>query len=443
MKEKVLVPNRAVARRLKVPYLSLESFARTLLLGQGLEVVSPFRARRLLVQAVREALGPSDPEGFAAALAPSLRALLRAGERGDLEMALAHLGEGSRDGRARRVVRVALGYLDLLDGERLVDPASLLVRAGREADAKVSLRVEGYPYLGAGELRFLEKAAAWGSKVSLPLPPGPLGEANRRAKGALEGVGLEVVEVPLPGLARALLEGKGEAPPGVQALRFPDVEREVRHVLAQVRALLVQGVPATQIALVVRDDRLYGPLAAAVALEQGIPLRLLYRVPVGETRVGSLLALLSQALPAFPYEATLRLLFHPLFPEKAGLDPRRARALRPHGREAWERLGLPEGLGGLARLTKGQELVQGLRDFLKPLKARLRGWPRERAALEAVLRALPELAEEEGDGFFSGLTELLFHLTVPAHAGVPGPRAPHPLGPLRRELPLPLRPGHG
>ncbi|WP_182482595.1 hypothetical protein, partial [Meiothermus luteus] len=51
MKEKVLVPNRAVARRLKVPYLSLESFARTLLLGQGLEVVSPFRARRLLVQA--------------------------------------------------------------------------------------------------------------------------------------------------------------------------------------------------------------------------------------------------------------------------------------------------------------------------------------------------------------------------------------------------------
>ncbi len=54
------------------------------------------------------------------------------------------------------------------------------------------------------------------------------------------------------------------------------------------------------------------------------------------------------------------------------------------------------------------------------MKARLRGWPRERAALEAVLRALPELAEEEGDGFFSGLTELLFHLTVPARPGYRG-----------------------
>ncbi|GAA5335988.1 PD-(D/E)XK nuclease family protein [Thermus hydrothermalis] len=423
MRPLLITPNRAVARRLKVRRLSLEDLARSLLLAQGVEVASPFRARRLLVQAVRETVGPSDPEGFAAAISPALRALLRAGDREVLEQALRKLGESGPDKRAERVVRVALAYLELLEKKGFVDPASLLVRAGQVVGkAKQFLRVEGYPYLGAGERFFLQRVAAPGSTVTLPLPSGPMGEANQQAKELLEKGGLEVVEAPLSPLAQAFLEAKREVPPGVQvqALRFPDREQEVRYILARIKNLLAQGVPAERIALVVRDDRLYGPLAAVVVLEQGIPLRLLYRIPVGETRVGSLLALLSQALSGFPYEATLRLLFHPLFPLERSLDLRQARTLRPQGEVAWKGLGLPEALCEISRMAKGRELVQALRGFLSPLRGRLRSWPRERAALEAVLRGLPELTEEEKEGFFSGLSELLFHLTVPTQPGYRG-----------------------
>ncbi len=60
-------PNRAVARRLGVPYRTLSGLARELLREGELLLASPYRARRLLVQAVREVLSPRDPQGLAAA----------------------------------------------------------------------------------------------------------------------------------------------------------------------------------------------------------------------------------------------------------------------------------------------------------------------------------------------------------------------------------------
>ncbi len=176
-----------------------------------------------------------------------------------------------------------------------------------------------------------------------------------------------------------------------------------------------------------RDDRRYGPLVAAIGFEQGLPVRLLYRVPVGESRVGGLALLLAEALQGFPYEATLRLLFHPLFPWKREVDLSQARLRRPSGEGEWKGLGLPGELLELARGRSGGELVQGFRKALSPLRRRLQGWPRERAALEALLEGLGELEEEDREGFFRGLSELLYHLTVPAQPGYGGVELHTPL----------------
>jgi RecB family exonuclease len=204
------------------------------------------------------------------------------------------------------------------------------------------------------------------------------------------------------------------------------MEAEVRYVLASLKGLLREGLSPGEVALVARDDRRYGPLVAAVGFDQGLPVRLLYRVPVGESRVGSLAALLAQALQDFPYEATLRLLFHPLFPWERKVDLDQARLRRPSG-EAWKGLGLPGELLELAQGKTGGELVQGLRRALSPLRKRLEGWPRERAALEALLEGLGELEEEDREGFFQGISELLYHLTVPAQPGYGGVELHTPL----------------
>lgn len=420
-----ITPNRAVARRLGVPYRTLSGLARELLREGELLLASPYQARRLLVQAVREALAPKDPQGLAAALEGPVRTLLLALQAsGQGEEGLRRLAKEASP-RLARLARVARCYEKLLRERRLLDPVEALPRAGA-LGRRLSLRVRHYPYLGVGELAFLRGAAAQGSEVELLLPEGAWGEANARAKAALEEAGLKVQPLNLSGPGRAFLRGEGVSGSRVLALSFPDMEAEVRHVLASLKALLKEGVPAKELALIAQEDRRYGPLVAAIGFEQGLPVRLLYRIPVGETRVGGLALLLAEALQGFPYEATLRLLFHPLFPWPREVDLDKVRLRRPSGEE-WKGLGLPDPLLELAQGRSGRELVQGFRRALSPLKRRLGGWPRERAALEALLEGLAELEEENREGFLQGVPELLYHLTVPAQPGYAGVELHTPL----------------
>ncbi len=413
--ELVITPNRAVARRHGLPRYTLEGLAREVLVRSGLQVASPYRARRLLGQAVREALDPRDPKGMAAALEGPVRALFRAGAD------LARVEEKGPP-RAQRVARVARRYRDLLRKEGLLDPAEALWEAAGRGERR-PLELRGFPYLGTGELALVEALAAPGSRVELLQAPGLWGEVGRVAREALEARGVRV-EPLLPSLlGQAFLEGRGvPGGYGVEALAFPDMEAEVRHVLAHIKALLAEGVLPKEIGLVVRDDRLYGPLVRAVAFEMDLPVGLYYRIPLGETRLGGLVGLLAEALPHFPYEATLRLLFHPLSPWRNSPDLERIRRLRPHGLEAWRELGLPQVLQDCPLQGGGRELAAWLRDLLRPLKGRVRFWPREQAVWSALMRGLGELeGEEDLGGFLEGLSELLYHLTVPAwpgHGGV-------------------------
>lgn len=419
--ELVITPNRAVARRHGLPRYTLEGLAREALARAGLQVASPYRARRLLVQAVQETLAPRDPRGMAAALEGPVRALFRAGA--DLKQV-----EEQGPTRAQRVARVAQRYRELLRKEGLLDPAEALQEGARLGE-KRPLELLGFPYLGTGELALVGSLAAPGSRVELLQTRGPWGALGRVAGEALKGKGVEVEPLHPSPLGEAFLEGR-KAPGGyeVEALRFPDMQGEVRHVLARVKGLLQEGVAPGEIGLVVRDDRLYGPLVRAVAFEMGLPVRLLYRIPLGETRLGGLVALLAEALPHFPYEATLRLLFHPLSPWRNSPDLERIRRLRPHGLEAWREQGLPRELGECPLEAGGQALAEWLRGLLKPLKERVRPWPRERAVWSALMGGLGELeGEKDLEGFLQGLSELLYHLTVPAWPGYGGVELHTPL----------------
>lgn len=417
-----LTPNRAVARRLKVPYWTLHRLAVELLAEKGLGVASPFRSRRLLKRAVQEVVAPQDPQGLAAVMEAGVRALLRLDADLD-EVAKSPLS------RLARLARVAQRYRQLLANEGWLDPAQVYPEAARRLSAQdvhgLTIHLPFRPYLGQGEVAFLEALARGGAKahVELLLPEGSMGEANRRDAQRLREAGVQVEPLSLSPLGCAFLSG--EVHGGLKALAFPDMAAEVRHALKWAKGLLLNGVRPEEIALVVRDDRRYGPLIQALGAELDLPVRLFYRIPVAETRVGGLVALLGEVLSRFPYEATLRLLLHPLLPEayRQGLDLQRVRVLRPEGRKGWEEAGLKGRL--LEAPHRGEEAREWLKGFLGELKRKVASWPREASALEAMEEGLWEL-KGEPDPLLE-LNELLFHLTVPAQPGYGGLEVHTPL----------------
>jgi ATP-dependent helicase/DNAse subunit B len=103
---------------------------------------------------------------------------------------------------------------------------------------------------------------------------------------------------PLHGLERALFEEEGAAgaldPAGAVALLEAGGERaEMELVGAEVRRLLDAGVPAEEIAVVVRSPEDAGPLVERVLAEFGVPFALRRRVPFSHLAAGrGLLALL-------------------------------------------------------------------------------------------------------------------------------------------------------
>lgn len=278
---RVLVPNPRAARRLGVPFRSLEAEA-----GAGLLLVQgPMRFMRLA-----QAVGPEE----AARLLPALRLLLRAGAGPE------HLEPGPLRNALER-------YLEGLRQEGLCDPAEVFHRARPQPRP---VQVLGYPYLGAGELSFLARLAAPGSEVWLPYGDDPLFHPNAEAAAFLEAQGFQVVREPGPWDWRARVR----AQPAASV--HPDPEAEVRHALKQARAHLEAGVPPHRIALSAREETVYLPLLLAVAREYDLPLALFQRLSLERTLVGRALDLLLAAWIAGWRGGALRALQrHPQAPE--------------------------------------------------------------------------------------------------------------------------------
>ncbi len=155
--------------------------------------------------------------------------------------------------------------------------------------------------------------------VSLPYEPGRVAFAGRHETHAhLDAIATERVHLQAnaehyaPGsrevlhhVERHLYEPNGRVDPGdaVLLLRGGGARAELELVAAEVRRLLDAGLPAEEIAVVVRRVGDHAPLLASVLGSFGIPAAISRRVPVGHTALGrGIIALGRLALQ--PDEAT-------------------------------------------------------------------------------------------------------------------------------------------
>lgn len=481
---RVITPNLAAARSMGVASRTLEDSGRRLLERHGVHVAPALIARRTLARVVAERAGVSDATGFAVSAESTLRELMRAG--GELSQLLE-----DESPRVRRLAAVALGYREALASESWIDPADVLGRAAElcrsRAEERTRVAVVGYPRLPDAERRFIDAYAAEGSVVFLPCGDAPLFSENRSGVEDFERWGWHVERrEPQPGnvgerlalrLAResapattggpvghAPLPGAhGEASaerPAAVARAYSDLDAEVRGVLGDVKRLLLDGVPADRVAVVARHEQAYGPSLVAVADEYGVPFRVLYRVPVAETRFGSWLRIgLEVVAEGFPFEETARWLADPLAGALDEAPWPLARRVHPAGEARWRELGVT-----LPRLPWPDEAARsefadrlsGIFDAFDVARRSAR-WPREASAFQALaeqLRTLPDADREVSfERFRAEVGEILSILTVPAspgHGGVElhtplslfGARLDHVfvLGAAEGQLPDPVRP---
>jgi len=113
----------------------------------------------------------------------------------------------------------------------------------------------------------------------------------------------------------------------------------MRGTLAQVKALLNTGTPARDIAIIARDEVAYGPQLIDIAWEYGVPLRALYDTPLLSTRLGAWLKLLIEVIDTgWPFEATAKLLSHPLCSNPDKNFWATVRVQHPVGFQKWQKI---------------------------------------------------------------------------------------------------------
>ena len=446
----VLTPNQEAARSLDVSSRTVAGTAARLLAGAGRAMASPLVERRIFRRAAVRAGGGSDPSGFASAAASTLREIMRATDPADVPTVDA-------SPRVARLFAVVAEARRIAQEDNVVMAPDALWH-GAEAcrrDASLGERVVvvGYPRLPVAERTFLDAYAQQGSVVFLPCPDAPLFAENREAAEHFRELGwivrrsdddhgpmtrsrkrqsaaLEDRGAPHAGakLARRWLDAVGQDEAQVERpsdedpvalLTYPDTEAEVRGVLGEVKRLLEAGVPNDRIAIVARQERAYGPMLLEVADEIEVPVRVLYDIPVAETRLGAWLMAGFDAMDrGWPFEETFRWLTHPMCD---GLNREHVRPVRerhPAGTDDWEDVGvrLPDAeLEPRPRRAWIAWSTALLERFGVPERAA--AWPRETLAMQTLvdgLRDLPDPDEElDADRFLAELTELLDVLQVP------------------------------
>ena len=449
----VIAPNSLVGGRRGVSTRSLQTHAKGLLKRAGFGVATPIRAAECLIQAVREACGSADASAVAAHHREVIGAMLRSGV--DLAR-LAKVGSA----RSRSAAAIASQYVQILLDDNLIDPDAVLW-AAVERDLVQRLPVVIYGYFRARqlearpeELEFVDRLAGDGSIFYLPCGNAPVFSANREWLRVLTERGWEVDErvsnqAPCSG-AELLAQGFGTGIETSQAavdnscaeaFEYPDIEAEVRGVLARAKAAILDGVSVRDIAIVCRDIEMYAALLISAAREYRLPLQIDYEIPLRETAFGEFISLIFDVLElrserdrltgtsgfrkGFDYEPTLRLLLHRLGP---GLnDEARAAAfnLRPSNFDRWADL-----CGEVERLiTQGERTAV---EWALWLTRVLIGWnirdagklghsaeeveacDRFRDALDQHCRERGPVAISIGD-FASDVAEILANIKTPLH----------------------------
>ena len=442
-KLQIITPTKAIANYVKVPYYSLETLAQTTIRQRGWRIASGLQSRRWLQQSVRRIVNTKDVEGTASFFLPTIKSLLRAG------IDLTALQQYPTP-RIQQLANLALAYQQQLHQNKCIDAAELFWYGSQFLAAATKSRsylFYGYFAPRRDELTFIDAVAGKDSILVLPINQlSSITETNNifaeleQALAWLKQHNWQLItETELnkqqrftssPGnlgrqLQHCFLQLES-LPSGATLHVYPNLEAEVRGVLAQVKSLLSQDVAAKDIVLVTRDEQLYGTTLIDVAWEYQLTVRALYEIPLEQTRIGAWLNLLLEVIETdFPFESTAKLLAHPLAQYISPEIWTQARKTHPQNYSAWQNLGIDL---SLLRLPEGNYRrdfwLQRLQDILSNWQILEKGkrWAKEIVAYYRLQEALTELAQPAAikisrQSFIQDVRDTLALLTVPAQPG--------------------------
>ena len=314
----VVTPTRLAARSLRVPNCQLKTLAYQALLPHY-HLAPKLKAQQLLRAAV-ETTAPKDLEGTTRVWVPAIQEFLQVSPS---------LPESDVivSPRISQLIQVTTTYQALLRDGNWIDPHEAYWRSLEHSLERQSLLIYGYVQLRADELAFIEAIADEHSILVLPWRDHPdfkevaltidqladngwIVESGDPAEDA-DWVGQWLGDRFLDVISTATVPVTNEA---AKLYIYNDLEQEVRGTLAQIKDLWVNhDVSPRDIAIVAGDEVAYGNTLLDIAWEYGIPLRLLYDIPLNTTRLGAWLSLVMDVVEAgFPFEKTARLLSHPL-----------------------------------------------------------------------------------------------------------------------------------
>lgn len=433
---KVIAPSYA-ARTISTQHQPLHTLAIKQLQQKGWMKASPLQAQKRFRQALQDVLQPVDLSGTARAWMPVVRSLLQSYPN------LKHWSateSANLSDRTVSLIEIARQYQSALRQDRLVDMGELYWRAAELNPVQKPLLVYGYFQPQPDELAWINKIAASGSRLFLPASESPFFADTRAAITRLQQQGWEITPTsdissssPNAQLCHSFLttEPLAKQIETASAHSYGTFEAEIRGTLAQVKALLKEDVPAKEIAIIARDERAYGPRLIDIAWEYGVPIRALYSTPLLTTRLGTWIALLLEVFDAgFPFEATAKLLSHPLCSNPDGEFWAIARAQHPKGFQQWrgiasQHLGID--LSTLAQVNQARRRdtwVDWWQRLFKvfDLRRRCARWARESIAFNTLQEGLVELSKPEAEtlswpAFKQQFEDLLESLNVPAQPG--------------------------
>jgi RecB family exonuclease len=390
----VITPNPQAAAKLGVPYFSLESLAQNLLLESGNKIANASVARRHFEQAIVQTLAPDDPRGISRTWLPTVQELLRGGID----------AEQLRRSSTPQVLDLALvldAYKRTLRELGLIETSEVLWNAVPLIRKTQNLIVVGYPRLGRAELHFVNMLAGPESTLLLPFAShaiftGNLLDSQYLAKHSWTVENLDCVPN-LVGekLSRQFWSGNPMPAPLVSEV-FDDLDQEVRGVLKSVKRLLGVGESPEDIALVVRDETLYGSTIKRIADEYEVPVRLMYQVPLIKTRIGAWLDVLADViLYGFPYDGTAGLVLHPLANGLSRGIWRQVRQKRPNRFLDWISAGVNLKALNWPREGSRQEFVAKLLEAVAffDVEAKLPPGGQDALAFERLLSELHEFGD--------------------------------------------------
>ena len=456
---------QAIASQVKISHYSLETLTQNIVRRRGMGIASTLLSQRLLQNAVRQVTETQDIEGAAKAFLPTIRDLFRGGI--DLQIL-----QQNADFRIQQLAKIAIAYQDRLRQRKRIDAAELYWQGSKNIAYQKPYLFYGYFAPAKDELAVINAIAGEDSILILPscdlypqnqtaiewlqsqgwetflrneeyakrglesadktqfwriAPAIPLGQGRRNEDNARGDIG-NSANINLNCQLQACFRQKNNLPDRVSLNVFPNLQEEVRGVLTQVKVLLTRGVEAKDIVLISKDEQLYGETLIDVAWEYNLPVQLAYEIPLEQTRVGAWLKLLLEVIrDNFPFEATAKLLSHPLAKFMSAEIWSIARQTHPRDLAAWQELGIDLSLLNFQQNSDRSGWVQRLQDILIDwdVLEKGKGWAREIVAYYRLQEALGELSQPREQvvskqAFIKEIKEILALLTVPAQPGIGG-----------------------